>query len=105
MSTLGKTIAQARKAKRLSQKELAALITKEDGSSISPQFVNDIERDRRAPSEFVIGKLAAELDLDPDHLCLLTGVLPNDLVGPIAAAPPEIVTTAFRTFRRKINPR
>ena len=105
MSKLGQTIAEARKAKLLSQKELAARITKEDGSSISPQFVNDIERDRRAPSELVIRKLAAELGLDPDRLCLLTGVVPNDLVDPIAAAPPEIVTNAFRIFRRKIKPR
>jgi transcriptional regulator with XRE-family HTH domain len=103
MSSLGITIAQARKAKLLNQKQLAARITKEDGGTISPQFVNDIERGRREPSEFVIGNLAAELDLDKDHLCLLAGVLPKDLAEPLSTASPETVTNAFRAFRRKIR--
>ena len=103
MSKLGMTIAQARKAKLLSQKELAARITKEDGSAISPQYVNDIERDRRTPSHFVIEKLATVLNLDKDSLCLLAGVVPEDLVEPIATAPPAVVRTAFRSFRRKIH--
>lgn len=105
MSSFGFIIAQARKAKHISQKELATRISKEDGESISPQFINDIERDRRVPAEFIIGKLSAELNLDKDHLCLLTGVLPKDLAEPIAAAPPETVTNAFRMFRKRINRR
>jgi transcriptional regulator with XRE-family HTH domain len=47
MATFGEIVAQARKRKLLSQKELAALIKKEDGQSISAQYLNDIERNRR----------------------------------------------------------
>ena len=43
--SFGEVVATARKAKGLSQKELAALITKEDGEPISPQYLNDLERD------------------------------------------------------------
>ena len=105
MSKLGMTIAQARKAKLLSQKELAARITKEDGSAISPQYVNDIERDRRTPSHFVIEKLATVLNLDKDSLCALAGVVPEDMKEPIATAPPKTLANACRLFRRYINRR
>ena len=44
--TFGRAIVAARKAKGLSQKDLAALIHKEeDEGSISPQYLNDIEHD------------------------------------------------------------
>ena len=45
--TFGKAIADARKALKISQKELAYKILKEDGEPITPQYLNDIERDRR----------------------------------------------------------
>ncbi len=49
--TFGLAIAKARKAKGLSQKELAALVVKdEEGGAISPQYLNDIEHDRRSPT-------------------------------------------------------
>jgi len=47
--TFGQAIINARKAKQMSQKQLASLIIKEDGTPISPQYLNDIERDRRNP--------------------------------------------------------
>ena len=50
MTSLGRLIASARKDKQLSQKELAALVLKEDGEAITPQYLNDIEHDRRSPS-------------------------------------------------------
>ena len=50
MSSFGSAIASGRKKKGLSQKKLAAKITKEDGEAITPQYLNDIEHDRRKPS-------------------------------------------------------
>ena len=47
--TFGETIARARKDLGVSQRELAMRIVKEDGAPISPQYLNDIERDRRNP--------------------------------------------------------
>ena len=47
--TFGETIAGARKDLGVSQRELAMRIVKEDGAPISPQYLNDIERNRRNP--------------------------------------------------------
>jgi transcriptional regulator with XRE-family HTH domain len=103
MSAFGIKIAQARKSKLLSQKELAGRIQKEDGQPISTQYLNDIERGRRnAPSEFLIAQFARELSLDRDHLCLVAGVVPQDLWEPISEAAPKKVSEALRMFRRAI---
>ena len=59
MKTFGTILSEARKAKGISQKELAAKVRKDDGQAISPQYLNDIEHDRRnPPSEFLIGNSA-----------------------------------------------
>ncbi len=44
--TFGRTIADARKKANLSLRELADQIKKEDGSPISPQYLNDIEHQK-----------------------------------------------------------
>jgi transcriptional regulator with XRE-family HTH domain len=106
MNTFGRAIAEARKAKLLSQKELAARIKKEDGNPISAQYLNDIERDRRnAPSEALIIQFASELNIDKDYLCLLAGAVPRDLSGLISDAEPRVVSNACRLFRRTIKRR
>ena len=48
--TFGGAVASARKALGLSQKELASRVLKEGGTSITPQYLNDIEHDRRSPT-------------------------------------------------------
>jgi transcriptional regulator with XRE-family HTH domain len=60
----GSTISQARKRALLSQRELAACVTKDDGKPISPQYLNDFERDRRTPpSDRLIQQLAQALGI------------------------------------------
>jgi transcriptional regulator with XRE-family HTH domain len=49
MKIFGTLISEARRSKGLSQKDLAAKVKKEDGQAISPQYLNDIEHDRRNP--------------------------------------------------------
>jgi transcriptional regulator with XRE-family HTH domain len=103
MKTFGAIISEARRAKELSQKDLASKILKEDGQPISPQYLNDVERDRRnPPSEPIIVQLAKILDLDKDVLCLAAGMIPDDLKR-IATAQPERVVQAFRAFRRAVR--
>jgi transcriptional regulator with XRE-family HTH domain len=65
-TTFGQAVANARKAKGLSQKELAALIVKDEGGgAISPQYLNDIEHDRRSPtSDHLIKQFAKVLNED-----------------------------------------
>jgi transcriptional regulator with XRE-family HTH domain len=79
--TFGQAIAKARKAKGLSQKELAALVKKKEGGGpISPQYLNDIEHDRRSPtSDHLIKQFATILDEDAGYLFVLAGKIPDDV--------------------------
>ena len=64
-TTFGSYIANARKKVPLSQKQLAErILREEDGQPISPQYLNDIEHDRRdPPGEFLIEQFAKHLKL------------------------------------------
>lgn len=104
MKTFGQIIAEARKALGISQKELAARIRKEDGEPISPQYLNDIEHDRRnPPSEFIIEQLAKHLKLSKEHLIAAAGMWPTDLREKLPAADPDKVEEAFRAFRKVLK--
>ena len=101
-STFGSAISGARKDKRMSQKELAALIKREDGVQISPQYLNDIEHDRRSPSsDFLVQQFAKILGVDPDYLYFLAGKLPSDVTNKQVA--PERVQEAMVAFRRALK--
>lgn len=87
----------------MSQKDLASRVKKEDGTAISPQYLNDVERDRRnPPSEHMISQIATALKIDKDVLCLAAGTIPED-VKKLAATHPEQVEEAFRAFRKKVT--
>ncbi len=76
-ATFRRVVANTRKEKGLSQKELAARIKREDGAPISSQYLNDIEHDRRSPSSDQLVKQFAEvLDIDLDYLYYLAPPLP-----------------------------
>jgi len=100
--TLGKTISNKRRKKQLSQKQLADETLREDGQPISPQFLNDIERDRRRPGPFILNSLAKNLELDLDELHLLAGQVPPDMVaGSTDDNRLKQVMQAFRRTYRK----
>ena len=100
--TFGQVIASERKKLGLSQKELAGRIKKEDGMPISPQYLNDIERDRRnAPPEHLMDQLADELNLPREYLYFLAGEMPADLRN--QDPKPEKVKAAFQAFRKTLN--
>jgi transcriptional regulator with XRE-family HTH domain len=103
--TFGQIIAEARKKLGLSQKELAERIKKkEDGESISPQYLNDIERDRRnPPSEFLITQFARELKLSKDYLLLAAGTVSSELKERLSDKDPAEVEKAFQAFRKQIK--
>jgi transcriptional regulator with XRE-family HTH domain len=102
-TTLGQAIAKARKAKGLSQKELAALIVKdEDGGAISPQYLNDIEHDRRSPtSDYLIRRFAKVLDEEEGYLFVLAGKIPEDLRR--RAKDRDKIVEGFANFRKTIT--
>jgi transcriptional regulator with XRE-family HTH domain len=104
VKTFGQIIAEARKAVGLSQKDLAAKTRKEDGEPISPQYLNDIEHDRRdPPSKFIIEHLAKNLKLSKEHLIAAAGLWPPDLRDKLAGADPKKVEEAFTAFRKALK--
>ena len=104
MATFGEVLATARKTAGLSQKQVAEAVRKQDGSSISPQYLNDLEHDRRnPPSEPLIKQFAETLDLSPDYLIFLAGQLPDELRN--APASSEQVDKAFKAFRKALADR
>lgn len=106
MESFGRIIAAARKTAGISQKDLAAKIIKEDGLPISPQYLNDIEHDRRnPPSEFIIEQLAKHLKLTTEYLTIAAGMLPSDLRKDMAGAKPEHIQRAYRAFRDNLKKR
>jgi transcriptional regulator with XRE-family HTH domain len=78
--TFGEFIAEERKKAGLSQKELAARVLKEDGEAISPQYLNDVERDRRnPPSDYILERFAEQLKIDPARVYYYARKLPADI--------------------------
>jgi transcriptional regulator with XRE-family HTH domain len=100
--SFGQVISNARKKAQLSQKDLAQKIVKEDGEPISPQYLNDIERDRRnPPSEHILRQFAKELNLSSDYLKVLAGKLPDDIE--VGEYKPEQIDAAIRAFRKTLK--
>ncbi len=100
-TTFGSHIASARKKIPLSQKQLAErILREEDGQPISPQYLNDIERDRRSPtSDHLIQQFAKVLKIDADYLDYLAGKLPEEIRAKNLSE--EAVKAAFTAFRKQ----
>jgi transcriptional regulator with XRE-family HTH domain len=100
--SFGQSISEARKRKNLSQRQLAARVTKEDGRPISPQYLNDFERDRRVPSsDRIIEQLAEALGISEYVLYHRAGGVPKDLRD--TEADDETVVEAWTAFRRTLR--
>lgn len=98
--TFGQAVAEARKKKKMSQKELAALVLKEDGSAISPQYLNDIERDRRnPPSEHIIIQFAKILEIPEEYFFFLANEIPPRYRSSTPGNPARVLQ-AFEAFAR-----
>jgi transcriptional regulator with XRE-family HTH domain len=102
--TFGAAVSEGRKALGLSQKQLASQILKDDGEPISPQYLNDIERDRRnAPSQHFIIGFAKALKISEDYLFALAQAWPKDIAEKMSKSSPEEVQEAFVAFRRTLK--
>ena len=98
--TFGRYIADARKKLQMSQKQLASqILREEDDEPISPQYLNDIERDRRNPSsDHLIQQFAKVLKIDADYLSYLAGKLPEEIRRKNLSE--DAVKAAFLAFRK-----
>ncbi|HUY45490.1 MAG TPA: helix-turn-helix transcriptional regulator [Streptosporangiaceae bacterium] len=88
-TTLGQQIRDARVAVGLSLRALARQL------EVAPSYMNDIENDRRVPSEAVLRRIASELGLDADLLLAAAGRVGEGAREYIRANP-----TAGVLFRR-----
>ena len=88
-ATLGTQIRDARVAAEISLRELARRLDR------APSYINDIEHDRRVPSEPVLRQICAELRLDEDRLLAAAG-----RVGEAAEEYLKANPTAGMLFRR-----
>ncbi len=104
LSSFGHAIGSARRELGMSQKDLAAKIRKEDGQPITPQYLNDIEHDRRSPaSDRMVKQFATVLHIDSDILYWLARRMPEDIAR--LKATPERIQTAFSAFRKELKVR
>ena len=71
--TLGQLLRHAREAQRWSLRQTAAQIRRPDGAPITPQYLHDLEHNRRHPSLHLVQELATVLHLDPITLLILAG--------------------------------
>lgn len=101
--TFGSAISEARKAKGWALKDLAARVLREDDDPISPQYLNDIEHDRRSPSsDRMVQQFANALCIDRDWLYYLAGRFPEDVREKDVSQ--KQVSEAMVAFRRKLAP-
>ena len=103
-TTFGEAIADARKALGLSQKEFASRVRKEDGTSITPQYLNDIEHDRRSPTtDQMVTALAKAVGKDVEYFFVLAGKLPPADIRKASTVSPERVQNAMLAFRKALG--
>jgi transcriptional regulator with XRE-family HTH domain len=104
IQTFGKYISKVRKDQGMSQKQLAELIEREEGGSISAQYLNDIEHDRRSPSsDHMIQQFAKVLKVSANYLYYLAGRMPAEIRR--ANMPPNQVEEWVAAFRRTNPPK
>src|SRR5690349_17297567 len=104
LSSFGSAVASARKKRGWSQKELAAKVIKEDGEPITPQYLNDIEHDRRSPSsDHLVGEFARVLKIESAALFAVIGMLPIGDRKLVKQSTPQRIDEAFVAFRRKLS--
>ena len=100
--SFGDTIRIARQVHGLSLRELGERIRKPDGTSFSPQYLNDVEHGRRnPPDEAVVRQLATVLSLDPQTLLGQAGKEPEEIREYLADMPEEreVIGRLFRKAR------
>lgn len=102
--TFGQVIREARKEGRFRLAEIAARVKKENGESITAQYLNDLEHDRRnPPPPLMIDQLASALNLNADLLYHLAGKIPSDLLA--VQADRELIIKAYKNFRKQLSTR
>lgn len=103
LQKFGPALQEARQKRGWSLRQLGERLYKEDGTSFSPQYLNDIEHGRRNPPEDLVIQMAKVLDLDEKLMLSLAGREPPEVKAYLADMPDqgEPVGRLFRKAREK----
>ena len=99
--TFGRIIADARRRAGLHLREAAKLIKKEDGESISFQYLSELENDRRnVPSDHIIDEIARAYKVSRNYLYIRARRIPSDF--PIAVKEQQ-ADAIYQEMRKKLE--
>lgn len=99
--TFGQVICEARRRAGYSMKYVADMIKKEDGESISQQYLSDLEKDRRnPPADEMIEQFARLFNISREFLYLTARRLPAELDSP---ANEDQAKTIYKAYREAIE--
>jgi transcriptional regulator with XRE-family HTH domain len=102
MVSFGEYIAARRKALKLTLKDLAAQLKKNDGIPISLAYLHDIETgSRKPPSDQIIEQLGTILGISVEILYYQTERMPSELIRDDVSE--ERIMAAYQAFRREIK--
>lgn len=105
--TLGKAISERRKELRMTQRELASKILKEDNKPISLPYLNDIEHDKRTPTNtHFLKQFATALGISENLLHFYVLQIPAEVgerFGNINYKDQEVVDAAFDAFTKVLE--
>lgn len=100
--TFGETIREYRLKSRFRQKEVADLVKKENGETITAQYLNDLEHDRRnPPPPFIIEQLASVLNINAYLLYHLAGKIPLDIRS--VQTDREAIIRAYKNLHKQLS--
>ena len=104
MKTFGEIIAEARKGRGLTQRALAAQLTKQDGATLCLAYINDIEHNRRNPPvAHFVGQLAAVLGVPHEVLRFYARRLDEELLVGLGDPPHPRIVAAYAAFKRELR--
>ena len=99
--TFGKLISEARKRKNITITDCAALINKTNGTSISVQYLSDLEKDRRnPPSELILKQLSDILNIPIVVLYFYSEKFPPGLSKKVSQ---EQIIAAYQAFFERLG--
>lgn len=98
--TFGKIVLEARKKKGYTLRECARLILKKDNTHISFPYLNDLENDRRLPSEHIIKQLSLVLEIPVEYLYFYAEIFPKGLNK---NASQDVIVSAYKSFVRSLS--
>lgn len=95
--TFGQVLGEARRSAGYSLKYVAERIKKEDGESISLQYLSDLEKDRRnPPSNDMLEQFVDVLEVPREFLYLSARRFPAEIISPSNAVQAKNAMEAFK---------